>query len=149
MISTRPLFLSVIGLSLVLTGCMLGQVSPHETTADPRPPAPLPSGATALVLATAPPETVAPANWACPLNTITAAHMVREGDAVVFRSVGSEQALDLVWPRGFSARLRNGVAEVVAPDGKVIVREGETFSDIVGGPPNICWVDGIYYPPAS
>jgi hypothetical protein len=41
------------------------------------------------------------------------------------------------------------VTALTVLDGKVIVREGETFSDIIGGPPNICSVDGIYYPPAS
>jgi hypothetical protein len=57
--------------------------------------------------------------------------------------------VDLVWPRGFSAWLLDGRAEIVAPDGSVVLSEGDVFSDIIGGVPNICEVNGVYYPPAS
>jgi hypothetical protein len=41
---------------------------------------------------------------------------------------------DVVWPRGFSARLLNGKAELVGPDGTVIAREGDHLEgQILGG----------------
>ena len=129
---------------------VLGACGLIEPAANPRTPYPLPSDATALTLETAPPVASVPDNWACPMNTIgSPAQMVRDGDAVVFEEVASGRRLGLVWPRGFSARLRNGTAELVAPGGAVIVREGEAFLDIIGGPPNICWVKGVFYGPAS
>jgi len=75
---------------------------------------------------------------------------VRKGDAVVFETVAGER-FDLVWPRGFSARLLDGQAEIVAPDGSVVAREGDELpSGTLGGPASdICEVNGVYYPPAS
>jgi hypothetical protein len=121
---------------------------PSEPPAGPRTPAPLPSGATALTLATAPPATQIPGNWACGGSTIEPARVLREGDAVVFDYLSGGR-VDLVWPRGFSAWLLDGRAEIVAPDGSVVLSEGDVFSDIIGGVPNICEVNGVYYPPAS
>jgi hypothetical protein len=61
----------------------------------------------------------------------------------------------VIWPRGFSARIADGRAELVAPDGQVVGIEGETI-DLAGGgrPPNdeafvACTVAGVSYPPAS
>jgi len=89
----------------------------------PRTPAPLPSEATALTLATAPPAEPLPAGveWGCPDQLIGDVRVFRVGSAVAFEWVGAGQ-VDLVWPRGFSARLRDGETEIVAPDGSVIAR---------------------------
>jgi len=58
--------------------------------------------------------------------------------------------VDLVWPRGFSAWLRDGETEIVAPDGSAIAREGDVISErLVGVESGICQVDGVLYPPAS
>ena len=56
----------------------------------------------------------------------------------------------MVWPRGFSAWLRDGETEIVAPDGSAIAREGDVISErLVGVESGICQVDGVLYPPAS
>lgn len=132
---------------IALTGCQVASLGPQP--ASPRPPASLPSGATALRLATASPEATIPMNWACPGNAVTPTQVVREADTVIFVNQTTGQPIDLVWPRGFSARVVDDRAEIVAPDGTVVLREGDVFSDIISGPPNICEVDGVFYPPAS
>ncbi len=114
-----------------------------------RTPAPLPSGATELAIETAPATTHTPVNWACPESLIAPVRVVRDADAVVFELVTGER-LNLVWPRGFSARLLDGRAEIVAPDGSVIGREGDVLSDMLAGDPSdICEVNSVFYPPAS
>ncbi len=117
----------------------------------PRIPAPLPSDATALTLATAPQAAPLPAGveWGCPDQLIGDVRVFRVGGAVAFEWVGAGQ-VDLVWPRGFSARLRHGATEIVAPDGSVIAREGDVISErLVGVESGICQVDGVFYQPAS
>ncbi len=75
--------------------------------------------------------------------------VLRDGSAVAFEWVGGGQ-VGLVWPRGFSAWLRDGEAEIVAPDGSVIAREGDVIRErLVGVESGICEVDGVLYPPAS
>ena len=66
---------------------------------------------------------------------------------------------DLVWPRGFSARLLGGRAEIVAPDGTVLAREGDQLvsGELSGSSSgtqaepgfDICAVNDVYYRPAS
>jgi hypothetical protein len=74
--------------------------------------------------------------------------VVRDGDAVVFERDG--ERVDLVWPRGFSARALNGGAQIVAPDGRVIALEGEVLENYLGGDASaICSVGDVIYPPAS
>jgi hypothetical protein len=124
-----------------------------------RTPAPLPSAATALVLRVAPPAASGPGpNWACAGSTPVTVGVLLDGDAVVFATVTGER-IDLVWPRGFSARLLAGRVEIVAPDGAVVARDGDELpSGTLGGSPSgtqaepgfdICQVNGDYYPPAS
>jgi hypothetical protein len=67
--------------------------------------------------------------------------------------------IDLLWPRGFSARLLDNRAEIVAPDGSVVAREGDEVADGTlsgsasatqpGQGFDICGVNGVYYLPAS
>lgn len=116
-----------------------------------RTPAPLPSQANALILETAPPAASGPGpGRACAESTPVSVRVVREGDALVVETVTGER-MALVWPRGFSARLLDGRAEIVAPDGSVVAREGdELASGTLSGPSSgICGVNGVYYPPAS
>jgi hypothetical protein len=134
---------------LIATNLAACMATPTPQPAPARTPAPLPSGATALTLATAAPEAVIPVGWTCPGNTVVHAHVVREGVAVIFVSQDTGQTIDLVWPRGFSAWLQNGEAEVVAPDGTVVLHEGQVFTGIISGVPDICEVNGVGYPPAS
>lgn len=75
--------------------------------------------------------------------------VLRDEGAVVFEWASGAPA-NLVLPRGFSAWLRNGQAEVVAPDGSVIAREGAVISErLTGTEGGICVVDYVLYPPAS
>jgi len=74
--------------------------------------------------------------------------MLRDGDAVAFEFLGG-QSVHVVWPRGFSARLLDGRAELVAPDGSVVARDGDVLDRLVGGTDAICEVNGVGYPPAS
>ena len=133
----------LVGLAVLITM----NLAACGVAASPRPPAPLPTGAIALNLHTAPPEANIPENWACAGDTIEPARVARVGDGVVFILQATGQSIDLVWPRGFSAWLQNGHAEVVAPGGTIVLREGDVFSDIISGVPEICEVDGVFYPP--
>lgn len=98
-------------------------------------PAPLPPGATPLALLTQPwrlwPPNLFPA---CPLALLLPIRVERYGGALVFTAVdSSEERVSVVWPSGFSARLLNDRAELIAPDGSVLAREGDVISNIGGG----------------
>jgi len=103
------------------------------------------------MLATAPPAEPlgADVEWGCAEQLIGDVRVLRDGSAVAFEWVSGGH-VDLVWPRGFSAWLRDGEAEIVAPDGSVIAREGDVIRErLVGVESGICEVDGVLYPPAS
>ena len=54
----------------------------------------------------------------------------------------------ILWPRGFSAREYRGRLELVAPDGKVVARDGDEVPNVIGlGPELVCMVDGVQYQP--
>lgn len=110
----------------------------------------MPSGATALALQTRPPATAdeSQPNWARPMALLGPFRMLRDGDAIAFEYLDGT-AVELVFPRGFSARLLDGDAELVAPDGSVIAREGDELDELVGDTRDICTVNGVTYPPAS
>jgi hypothetical protein len=99
--------------------------------------------------------TAAPLTPACQVAAGRAAAQWRDRPRAAHRPTGGSHPgelglpIDLVWPRGFSARLVGGRAELVAPDGTVVIREGDVVSDIISGVPNICAVNGVLYPPAA
>jgi hypothetical protein len=98
---------------------------------------------------TTPPATEYQFNWTCPGALINPVRMVRDGDAVSFEFLDG-RPVDLVWPRGFSAWLLEGRAEIVAPDGSVVARDdGAEITGLVGDTRAICEVNGVAYPPAS
>ena len=96
-------------------------------------PAPLPSGATALALPTQPWRPWPFGGFGCPMGLVTPVRVERDGDAVAFTRVDAQERVILIWPNGYSARLLEGRAELVAPDGSVLAGEGDTISNLAGG----------------
>jgi hypothetical protein len=135
---------SAVLVAVALTACA-------ESAWSPRTPAPVPSGATPITLVAAPPAEPLPAGveWACPSALLGDVRVLRDGDEIVFeRAFGG--MVDLVWPRGFSGWVRDGKAEIVAPDGSIVAREGDIISErLTGTEAGICAVDDVLFPPAS
>ena len=82
---------------------------------DPAPP--LPSGA----------------QWACPQAVAGPVRVVQVGQMLAFVSLDGKTTVDLVWPRGFTARDLDGRAELIARDGSVIARGGDVLDAMGGG----------------
>ena len=51
---------------------------------------------------------------------------------MVFRRVDIGERVSLEWPHGFSARLLDGRAELVYPNGVVLARERDVISNLTG-----------------
>ena len=49
---------------------------------------------------------------------------------MVFADEASGNRLPVVWPNGYSARLMNGRAELIPPNGSVLAREGDVISNL-------------------
>jgi hypothetical protein len=131
---------AVVVATLVLAACsVFVERGPVVSEWQFATPFPLAAGAVAVPLVTEPIPAVVPPNTelrACPAALITPftaryvpddaarpVHYLRTGDGVDFL---------VVWPVGFSAR-RTDRLEIVAPDGKVIVREGQRVEGLGGG----------------
>jgi hypothetical protein len=121
-------FLALTLIGLLLVGCSPSAAYEWPTAAR------LPNGATALELRTEPPGPTAPPGSGCPLLNKEGWLTVQGGELVLGNG-------DVVWPMGFSARLLSGKAELVAPDGTVVAREGDRLDQLLGG----YWDDGLYH----
>jgi hypothetical protein len=80
--------------------------------------------------------------------------MTTDGSEVRFALVDTQQTIDLVWPQGFSARAASELAELVAPDGQVIAREGDVLNSLRGtsqadGSEIVCFTSPADYPHPS
>ena len=91
----------------------------------------LPAGATRLALATDEPHLV-PA-FACPLAALLPGRVSVIDEALVLRSVDDGTPMDIVWPAGWAAWRRDGRAELVDRDGRVIGRVGDVVDGYGGG----------------
>lgn len=100
----------------------------------PTTPAPLPSGATQLSLATRPAPPIAIDVGGCASAGIEAVRVAVDNGAMVFDAVQSGERRQLVWPAGFSARLLGGVGELVTPLANIYAREGDVLSNLQGSP---------------
>lgn len=102
-------------------------------------PAPLPDGATALPLAADLPPLSVPDGVelaACPeaLHEPVTLEVDRSARPPVLHFLAADgREVGLQWSIGISAREIDGVAEVVMPDGTLIVREGEESVVALGG----------------
>lgn len=102
-------------------------------------PAPLPDGATSLPLAADLPPLSVPDGielGACPaaLHEPVTLQVDRASRPPVLHFLAADgREVGLQWSIGISAREIDGVAEVVMPDGSLIVREGEESVMALGG----------------
>jgi len=140
----------VAALALVVVGgCGVAGASSWPA----RTPFPLPPDAAGVPLPTAAPAMPLPSgvSWACPAMLIGPVRIDWDpvSKTVSFTSLATGQAVGLVWPRGFSARLLGGRLEIVTPDGAVVGRDGDQVSSLGGLPDDLCDVSGTLYPPAS
>lgn len=143
-VNLRNLFLGAV---LVVFGC----ASPYPA----RTPAPLPADAVELDLQTAAPATSSAGGIdTCPDAQLEQVRLARDGNQVRFLLEDTGDPRAVIWPRGFSARLYQGRAELVAPDGEVIAAEGELLNGVGGSGPapdpfSVCTVGSTTYGPAS
>lgn len=102
-------------------------------------PAPLPEGAISLPLAADLPPLSVPDGvevGACPaaLHEPVTLQVDRTAKPPILHFLGADgREVGLQWSIGISAREIDGVAEVVMPDGSLIVREGEESVMALGG----------------
>ena len=99
----------------------------------PSQPAPLPSTAGPLVLRTQPWKFWPPSGFGCGMAALTPIRVERDGVSMVFVNETGETRVPVVWPNGYSARLLNGRAELVQPDGSVLARDGDLISNLASG----------------
>ena len=139
-LNVRTRTLSCATVALLAAGCTAA-VLPVAPTAYA-----LPSGALALELPTQAPH---PNEIGCPLVGAPGPVLMNWDSQTrtlnfAFSSWGSGGTIR--WPAGFSARLYLDRAELVAPAGKVVARDGDSVPGVLGADPqSVCAVDGTLY----
>jgi hypothetical protein len=116
----------------------------------PPTPAPLPPGATALELRTQATGFGARIVLQCPAAAFPDMMLGRSGTTATFRRMAGSGGAEIepgpwvypVWPAGWSARLVDGRAELVTPDGFVLAREGDIIRHPGGGNGWVCLAIG-------
>jgi hypothetical protein len=98
----------------------------------PSQPAVLPADAVPLALRTQSAR-FWPFSFGCGLAGLTPIRVERDGVAMVFADEATGSRMPVVWPNGFSARLKNGRAELVPPRGSVLARDGDVISGLASG----------------
>jgi hypothetical protein len=123
---------------LILTLVLVAGVAAACSLFDDEPTYPLPTAAIVWALPTQPDASpsVCPSTQLAPLRIDwDATHRVL--------SVGSEKVL---WPRGFSERmLPSGRLDILAPDGSVVARDGDTVAFGGSDYQHVCRVQGVEY----
>jgi hypothetical protein len=99
----------------------------------PPQPAALPPTATSLDLRTQAWRPWPFGGFGCGLAALTPIRGEHVGNAMVFADEASGTVLPVVWPAGYSARLLDGRAELVRPDGSVLARDGDVISGLASG----------------
>jgi hypothetical protein len=98
----------------------------------PSQPTVLPADAVPLTLRTQPAR-LWPFSFGCGMAALTPIRVERDGVDMVFSDEASGNRMQVVWPNGYSARLMNGRAELVEPDGSVLARDGDVISGLASG----------------
>jgi hypothetical protein len=83
-----------------------------------------------LALRTQPWRLWPPNGFSCGMAALTPIRVERDGGSMVFADETSGNRGQVVWPNGYSARLLNGRAELVPPNGSVLARDGDVISKL-------------------
>jgi hypothetical protein len=110
----------------------LAIVGAYTAIVAPRGPAPLPPGAARLDLRTQPSTLWPPPGLGCPAVLVLPLRVELVEGAIAFSVVDDGARVSVSWPAGFSARLLDGRAELVTPDGEVLARDGDVISNLAG-----------------
>ncbi len=118
----------------------------------PPSPAALPDGAARLEMRTQASHIGARLVLGCAAAALPEMRVASDGLAMIFLRVagaggaeietGPGGTIDPVWPAGWSARLLDGRAELVSPDGVVVAREGDLIRSLGGGNGVVCLTIG-------
>lgn len=125
MLRHHPRALAAITVVLLLAVGGLARLSPMW------PGPSLPSGATALALATEPAHLLP--TFGCPTALLAPAGIAVVSNSLVLVPKAGGDPVKVVWPTGWAAWRLDGRAELVSRDGAVVGREGDIVSGFAGG----------------
>jgi len=114
-----------VGIVVLLIGAAVFRLSPLW------PGPALPTGATRLHIVTASPHLVP--TLGCPAALLVPARIATSGDDLILVGVDSGETIRVVWPAGYAAWRLDGRAELLARDGRLVGREGDTLDGLGGG----------------